>query len=147
MGLWDWTLEAYNRPGVAQACLTLQDDHNLNTSLLLWVVWARGPHDQALAQAVALTRRWDATVLSPIRVIRRAMKTSTPGVDDQARESLREDIKAAELRAERVLMESLEQIPGPGGERSPADALAAAAAAWGAAPCDRALATLAATLD
>jgi uncharacterized protein (TIGR02444 family) len=37
---WEWALDAYARPGVAEACLELQDVHGQNVPLLLWAAWA-----------------------------------------------------------------------------------------------------------
>lgn len=147
MPLWDWTLTAYGQPGVPEATLTLQDAHGQNTSFLLWAVWAEGPNARALAEGVKVAKAWDRTVLSPIREIRRALKPAFAGVEDDAREGLREDVKAAELRAERVLMESLEALAGAESGGHPAlEALKAASAAWGSPAPDDALATLAAAL-
>jgi uncharacterized protein (TIGR02444 family) len=147
MGLWDWTLEAYGQPGVPEACLTLQDEHGQMTSFLLWAVWAETADAALLARAADIARRWDALALTPTRDVRRALKASFEGVADGAREGLREDIKAAELRAERVLMEALEAItPRQGGAPALA-ALKAASAAWGNAAPDQALAHLAAALS
>ena len=146
MGLWDWTLRAYGRDGVPEACLALQDVHGQNTSLLLWAVWAETADAALLARAADLARRWEALALTPIRAVRRALKPAFGGVEDGEREALREDVKAAELRAERVLMEALEAMSdGPGGAHA-LDALEAASKAWGPpAPAD-ALAALAAAL-
>jgi uncharacterized protein (TIGR02444 family) len=147
MPLWDWTLIAYGQPGVPEACLALQDRHGQNTSFLLWSVWAEGPDAAALAEGAKVAKAWDATVLMPIREIRRALKPAFPGVEDDAREALREDVKAAELRAERVLMESLEALAASeSGGRPALEALRAASAAWGLAAPDDALAALAAAL-
>src|SRR5476651_2627543 len=131
MGLWDETLQAYGRPGVPEACLTLQDAYGQNTSLLLWAVWAETADPAILAKAADVARRWEALTLSPIRAVRRALKPAFPGVADAAREDLREDVKAVELRAERVLMETLEALtPDRGGAHALA-ALEAASKAWG----------------
>jgi len=147
MSLWEWTLEAYGRPGVAEATLALQDARGQNTSLLLWAVWAEGPDAEALSRGVAVTRAWDATVLQPIRKVRRDLKPAFPGIGDEAREGLRQDVKDAELRAERVLMESLEHLVGHERGAHPAlEALRAASAAWGQPAPDAALAALAAAL-
>ena len=129
MTLWDWTLAAYDRPGVPEATLVLQDEHGLNTSFLLWAVWAN-PDRETLANGVQTTILWDETVLWPLRNVRRALKTSRRPFDDAAREGLREDVKAAELRAERVLMETLESLGGPTSEVDPARSLTRAAMAW-----------------
>jgi len=144
MSLWNWTLQAYGRPGVPDACLDLQDAHGQNTPFLLWAVWAEGPDAAVLAEAVRLAKAWDAAVLTPIRTVRRTLKPAFAGVEDKAREGLREDIKAAELRAERVLMESLEALSGHHKGGTPAlAALKAAVAAWGGGASDDALARLA----
>jgi uncharacterized protein (TIGR02444 family) len=146
MSLWDWTLEAYCQPGVPEACLVLQDDHGQNTSLLLWAVWAEASDPDLLARASKAARRWEATALVPLRVVRRALKAPLPPVADNAREGLREDVKAAELRAERVLMETLEAMSdGRGGAHALA-ALEAASKAWGKPAPANALAVLAAAL-
>jgi len=148
MSLWDWTLHAYGRPGVPEATLALQDAHGQNTSFLLWAVWAEGPDAAALARGAEIARSWDAAVLKPIREVRRTLKPAFDGVDDGAREGLREDVKAAELRAERVVMESLEALAGNAEGGTPAlAALQAASAAWGAPAPDDALAALASALS
>jgi uncharacterized protein (TIGR02444 family) len=145
-GLWDWTLEAYAQAGVPEACLTLQDRYAQNTSLLLWAVWAEVADPTLLARAADVARRWEGLALSPIRAVRRALKPAFDGVDDGPREGLREDVKAVELRAERVLMEALEAMTdGQGGAHALA-ALKAAAAAWGTPAPAAALAELAAAL-
>ena len=131
MGLWDWTLEAYAQPGVPAACLTLQDDHGQNTSLLLWAVWAEADDARLLDRAADVARRWESLALTPLRDIRRALKPDFSGVDAGARQGLREDVKAAELRAERVLMEALEGLSKGKGGAHALTALTAASQAWG----------------
>ena len=66
--LWDWTLDVYARPGVAEATLALQDEHGLNTSLLLWAAWA-DPDRETLANGVQAAVAWDETVLWPLRKV------------------------------------------------------------------------------
>jgi len=132
--LWDWTLSAYARPGVPEATLALQDEHGFSTALLLWAVWA-DPDPETLANGVQTTVAWDETVLWPLRNVRRTLKAPRAPFDDGAREGLREDVKAAELRAERVLMEALESLAGAAETVDGPAALRRAAMAWsGAAP-------------
>ena len=111
---WDWALLAYDRPGVAQACLALQDDHAQCTPYLLWAAWAaqagRGLDEAALRRGQALALDWDAGVLQPVRSVRRLLKPPFAGVEVGAKDALREQIKAAELACERTLMEALEAI-------------------------------------
>lgn len=132
MSLWDWALAAYERPGVPETCLKLQDEFGQNTSLLLWAIQARPADAVVLDRAARTARAWDETALHPLRAVRRGLKAACPPVADAAREGLREDVKAAELRAERVLLETLERLSdGSGGARSALDAVTAASQAWG----------------
>ena len=147
MSLWDWTLAAYAQPGVPEACLRLQDDHGQNTSLLLWAVWAEASDPELLSRAADVTRRWDELALKPVRAVRRALKPAFADVADQAREGLREDVKAVELHAERVLMESLEEMASDKGGTPALQALEAVAKAWGTSVPVEALAALAVALD
>ena len=134
MSLWDFALSLYARPGVEAACLTLQDDHAQCVPLLLWRLWALDrPVDAAtLGSAVALARDWDERVVTPLRTIRRGLAAPAPPIADAARLSLREAVKASELAAERVLLESLETLT-PKDEadgKAAIDALTELAEAW-----------------
>ena len=146
MALWDWTLEAYGRPGVPEACLSLQDQYGQNTSLLLWAVWAEAADPALLARAADVARRWEALALSPLREVRRALKPAFADVADGPRTGLREDVKAVELRAERVLMETLEAMTEGRGGVHALTALEGASKAWGKAAPSDVLAALAGAL-
>lgn len=131
---WAWALAAYDREGVADACLALQDDHGQQTAYLLWAAWA-GPDPAMMARGAALARRWEAEALAPIRAARRAMKAGFDHIDDAARLALREEVKAVELGAERLLMVSLAALAAGDGPGADAEArITAAAAAWGDPP-------------
>jgi uncharacterized protein (TIGR02444 family) len=100
---WDWAVAAYARPGVAEACLDLQDRYGQNVPLLLWAIWRGGD----CAAAVAVARQWEDEVVGPLRGVRRRLK-GRPGA-----EPLRERVKAVELEAERTLMAQLAALAGP----------------------------------
>ena len=151
MSLWDWSLKAYGREGVADACLALQDEHGQNVPFLLWAIWAETADPQRLALAAEIARRWEQLAVAPLRAMRRSLKPALDGIPDAARKGLRDDVKAAELRAERVLLESLEALGGAGGGAHTLAALEAASAAWAGGAANRApdnaLAALAAALS
>jgi uncharacterized protein (TIGR02444 family) len=118
--LWDWALKAYAAPGVANACLHLQDAAGQNVPLLLWAAWiaetGRRPDDDDIEAACDTARAWDESAVSPLRAIRRTLKGPIPDMDDVAREAVREQIKAVELLAERKLLEALAGLaPAPSG--------------------------------
>ncbi len=117
---WDWAVAAYARPGVAEACLDLQDSYGQNVPLLLWAVWRGGD----VGDAVDLATLWESEVIGHLRHARRNLKRFG------GYEALRERIKADELDAERTLMTALEGVmPAP---EAPAEArLRAVVARWG----------------
>ncbi|MFN3512194.1 MAG: TIGR02444 family protein [Phenylobacterium sp.] len=148
MRLWDWAVEAYARPGVAEAALSLQDEHGQSVAYLLWAVWAGGATPQDLTKGARAARSWETAALQPLRRTRRALKSDLPPIDAAARLTLREQVKVVELQAERVLLEALEAlVSGPGGRAPPLAALTAAAEAWGDPPPAAGLARLAAALS
>jgi uncharacterized protein (TIGR02444 family) len=153
MRFWTWALEAYARPGAAQACLELQDRHGQNIPYLLWAAWAASegrPLDRATLEAGAgLAARWEAAAVGPLRAARRAMKPEVPGMADLAREALRAEVKALELQAEQLLIEALEALPPAAGSEDLRlkPALLAATAAWPARASEEALEQLAQTLS
>jgi uncharacterized protein (TIGR02444 family) len=148
VSLWAWALEAYAQEGVAQACLALQDDHGQNVPFLLWAVWAEGADEAALAEGASLAAAWDERAVKPLRQARRGLKPALAGLDDRGRETLREDVKAMELQAERLLLDGLERLCGGQAGGLPAlAALQAASRAWGVSAPDEALARLAGALS
>ena len=123
---WDWAVAVYARPGVAEACLDLQDGYGQNVPLLLWAVWRGGD----IMAAVALARSWEDEVVAPLRGVRRRLK------ERAGAEALRQRVKAVELEAERALMAELEGVAGAMADET---ALAAVVEAWGGAPAPEAL--------
>lgn len=146
MGIWDWALQAYARPGVPEACLALQDQHGQNTSLLLWAVYAQANDAALLARAAEAARAWDRVALVPLREVRRALKAPLPPLEDRAREDLRQDVKRLELAAERLLLETLGSLAAGSGGAPALEALEAASRAWHKPAPREALAVLAAAL-
>ena len=151
-GFWTWALEAYTRPGAAEACLELQDAFGQNVPYLLWAAWAaqtgRGLGGAELAAGADLAGRWEAAATGPLRAVRRALKAFTPGIADAAREALRAEVKALELKSEKLLMQALQGLaPVSGPTHDPNHALVDAVRAWPCLAPPSALARLAQTLS
>ena len=99
--LWSFCSFVYAEPGVANACLKLQDEQGADISLLLAALWSAvegpgllgGDDLVALEELVAPFRD---NVVRPLRQVRRWMKAAGYHPDP-----LRERIKAEELAAER----------------------------------------------
>jgi uncharacterized protein (TIGR02444 family) len=151
--LWDWALATYERAGVEQALLDLQDVNEQNVCLLLWAAWAattgRPLDDDAFEEAADIARAWEGNAVLPLRTLRRSLKKPIPDLDPTAREAVRAEIKAVELAAEHALLKALERIEaGPRARSLALDAaLIAAARVWGGATPRAQLQGLAALLS
>ncbi|MDX6749327.1 TIGR02444 family protein [Geminicoccaceae bacterium 1502E] len=130
--LWRRALSLYGSPGVAVACLRLQDEAGADVPLLLLGCWLaeRGAtlDEETAAALAACAARW-RPVIEGLRGARRALKPLAAGDGSPAarRTELRERIKDDELAAERELLLELEALARhlPGG-RLPTRALARA---------------------
>ena len=50
-GLWDFSVRTYRKDGVADACLSLQNDHGADVNMLLYCCWVgacKGKFDKEL---------------------------------------------------------------------------------------------------
>ena len=106
--LWKGMLDLYAAPGVAQACIELQDACDADVLLLLTAALLSNagiPLSPVLAdQLVAETRVWRTEVVIPLRTLRRRWR----GLSSAA--SLREQLKALELDAERTQVCKLQAL-------------------------------------
>jgi uncharacterized protein (TIGR02444 family) len=152
---WRFALELYAKPGVAPACLELQDRHGKDVIIALFGSWlgiaGRGRLDEAaLAKAEATAGPWRRQVVEPLRRTRHALK----GV--AGAEELYRRMKDIELDAERAAILRLAPLapapdPGIDAARRIADAranlalYAGADAAAAAAPVIAALGDIAPT--
>ncbi|KAB1073730.1 TIGR02444 family protein [Methylobacterium planeticum] len=148
--LWTFACAFYGRPGIAEACLALQDEADVDVALLLYLIWCaqtgRPVDAAAIVRAEARAAPWRAQVIAPLRAVRRAMRSELlPGQPTQA---LRERIKAVELEAERLALAALSAAaPSPTGPAgSGGDALALYSAHLGRPWPDAPLQMLRATL-
>lgn len=100
---WQFSGVIYARPGVAEACLDLQDRHGIDVNLLLFCAWA-GAQGQRfdggdLGLLRSASRPWHDHVVAPLRAARRWLKQQT-AVPEDLGETFREEVKALELQAE-----------------------------------------------
>ena len=129
--LWTWSLSVYGRPGVAEACLEVQDRHGADVNLVLWAAWTGAVQGHLLTLAEVEAARaavtdWHREVVVPLRARRRRLKTGPAPAPDEGTEALRRRIKTAELEAERIEQAALSaHPPHPARRTSPQDALTA----------------------
>lgn len=114
--LWTFSLALYARPEVAKRCLALQDHWGANVNVLLWLLWLESCGqvvDPALiARADIELAEWDTLLLQPLRQLRRALRTRF-ALEQPAVEASYQQLKAAELQAERVEQEMLAALLEP----------------------------------
>ncbi len=117
--LWQFAVRLYSTPSVAPVCLSLQDSVGADVNLLLVCCWS-GLHGAYLPaeQIEALDRLvqpWRVEAILPVRRLRRQLKVAIGPVQPDMSAGLREQIKAAELEAEKIelslLYQALETLP------------------------------------
>jgi uncharacterized protein (TIGR02444 family) len=108
---WRFSLGFYRRPGVADACIALQDGCGVDVNVLLFFLWlatAKRSVPAAVAQAVcAQAGPWRDDAVVPLRTLRRKLKDGSSLVERSAAELFRTKIKAVELESERLQQEAL----------------------------------------
>jgi uncharacterized protein (TIGR02444 family) len=114
---WDFVVKFYAKPGIAQACLELQDRLGVDVSFLLTVLfYAKDRNiDLSVEEIASLDRSisaWRDEVIVPLRRLRRHVKAS--GLLNSSTEGFYQRIKADELLAEQIeigtLAQQLEQV-------------------------------------
>lgn len=108
----NYALRVYARPGVADACLLLQERMGVDVVVLLHAMYVFGElgrvlDPEALASAEAKVRPWRERVILPLRTLRIYLKPGFEGLPSPAVRRAREKVKAAELSAEFAALASL----------------------------------------
>ncbi|MGH3272341.1 MAG: TIGR02444 family protein [Trebonia sp.] len=130
-----FALELYRRPGVADACLALQDRHDLDVNVVLFAAFAGAAQRRTLTahdlmQAHRRVNAWHHEVVRPLRAVRQRLKTGPAPAPNDATGQLRRKLAQLEIEAEIVELDQLGAfIPETGPQCPTADAAACAAAA------------------
>jgi len=109
---WAFSLRVYRRPGVAPACLRLQDEYDVDVNLLLYCCWRGSVDGAAMSQSdiVAAMHRveaWRESVVRPLRAVRRRLKSGFDGFDRAGSDAVRSEVKRIELDAEQLQQAAL----------------------------------------
>jgi uncharacterized protein (TIGR02444 family) len=124
---WRFILAVYAAPGVAAACLSLQDRRGVDVCLLLHALWlgaacAYRLDEAGLARLRAAAGPWQAEIVVPLRAVRRRLKAGPPPAPDARTDAIRAKLQALEIEAERteleVLLAALPVHPLPPGAES-----------------------------
>jgi uncharacterized protein (TIGR02444 family) len=109
---WRFALRLYGRPGVADACLLLQDRLGVDVNVLLVSLHAGaerglGVDARAVQHMDDLGAPWRDEVVFALRKIRRRMKSGPAPAPGTVTGRLRDEIKRAELHAEQIQQATL----------------------------------------
>jgi len=124
MNFWSFSLQIYAKPGVAPACIALQDGLGLDVNLLLYCCWhgraGRKLGEDDIRRAVGVVDGWQRDVVQPLRAVRRRLKTGVPPITAGECEALRRKVNDLEIESERIAQAALEFLPAPPSGRRPA---------------------------
>jgi uncharacterized protein (TIGR02444 family) len=114
---WSFSLALYERPGVAQALIGLQDRLGLDLNVLLYCCWTgtegRSLTPADLAEVEAAAEPWQAEVVRPLRSIRRRLKGGFGRLPPERVETWRARLGQLEIEAERIAQEAMAKAPRP----------------------------------
>lgn len=104
--IWKFALDFYGRPGIAPACLCLQDQVGLDVVHLILVLYMYTELHQSTSLEDIQTARvamasWRGATVLPLREIRKALKVLATAFPNE-QEAVRSRIKEVELLAEQV---------------------------------------------
>lgn len=120
--MWDYVTRLYAKDNVRNACLELQERHDLDVNILLFCCWnaasGRGEFtDDELKSGLARVADWRQKVILPLRDLRKYLKESAEPVASRLTGSLRHVIVESELYSEHmevlILSEAVDR-PGTG---------------------------------
>ncbi len=129
---WQFSLAFYARPGVAAACIELQDNASADVNVMFYMLFLATQRRQIghvdAAHIDASIKAWREIAVVPLRTLRRRLKTGVEPIAGADTEALRSAVKRIELEAERIEQEWLERSVPVSIGRPAASPLAAARA-------------------
>jgi uncharacterized protein (TIGR02444 family) len=103
---WQFSLQVYATPGVAEECLEVQDKLGVDVNVLLYAAWLGSTRGVLLEHADIRiiddeVTAWSTDVVQPLRAVRRRLKLM-PEISDQSVQMTRKRVADAELFAEQI---------------------------------------------
>jgi uncharacterized protein (TIGR02444 family) len=125
---WAFALELYARPGVADACLKLQNRAGVDVMMFLMAGYAAVRHrilltPSEIRELDEACRPWREQIVRPLRAIRIGLKAGPSPAPSSETEPFRSKVKSIELAAERLQNQLLaDRLPLRPGERDAVNA-------------------------
>lgn len=114
---WQYSIALYARPGVAAACLALQDREKADVNLILLAFWlaSRGHRLSTVAgrRLARRAREWQLPIVAPLRQVRRQLKRRSDLPWPEPIAAWRRSLAELELGMEQVEQLLLESAVGP----------------------------------
>ncbi|WP_163684718.1 TIGR02444 family protein [Mycolicibacterium gadium] len=107
-----FALAVHDKPGVADACVSLQDRFDADVNILLCAAYlgavrGRSVSSDEVAAARGRIDAWHRDVVRPLRAARRLLKTGPPPAPNPQTDEVRREVAKAELDAELVELDVL----------------------------------------
>lgn len=110
---WQFSLRFYERPGVPDLCLALQDRHGVDINLLFLLIFLAMHGRRVTADEIRQMDRaiepWRVAVVHPLRALRRQLKNGVSPMATSESDELRNAIKRCELWAEQLQQMEMER--------------------------------------
>tara|TARA_B100000530_G_scaffold17830_1_gene11877 strand:+ start:717 stop:1226 length:510 start_codon:yes stop_codon:yes gene_type:complete len=112
---WDFSIQLYDKDGVAEICLNLQEDLGVDVNLLLFCYWIAhfkyAPSKSTWTQIFEFSGSWKGNIIQPLRETRKSLKKllrNDPKNSDYA--ELIKKLKSNELSAEKIQQEAIQSL-------------------------------------
>ena len=102
---WQFSIDVYAQDGVSEACITLQEEYEIDVNILLFCCWSTSIGNGVLTSAeIAVARNavmfWNREIVQGLRAVRNSLKDGYDGFDVTDTEALRQRILGIEINAE-----------------------------------------------
>ncbi|MGB0964718.1 MAG: TIGR02444 family protein [Litorivicinus sp.] len=108
VSLWDFALDKYRDPLIADLCIRLQDEHQMSVCELLWTAWLASQGRQVEAASLQHFRTLRGGLYLSIERLRGARRLLEL---DPVTRDLGQQTRPLEIAAEQRLLSELEQLP------------------------------------
>ena len=112
---WDFSHQLYDKDGVAEICLKLQEELGVDVNLFLFCYWIAhfkyAPSEIEWAQILEFSKSWKTKIVQPLRNTRKSLKKLLKNHPENSdfTELLR-NLKSDELLAEKIQQEAMQSL-------------------------------------
>ena len=112
---WDFSNQLYDKDGVAEICLNLQEEFEVDVNLILFCYWiARFKHGPSVAEWTKICEfsiEWQKLIVKPIRNARKSISIKRQNYfKDEDYTELRIQLTTTELAAEKIQQNTIQSF-------------------------------------